>query len=173
MLLGGIPVYADRPRTPWPSQHARLTPSDKLIWGDWTEAKLVCQIHQLAIDGWSCRRIANRLNGLGVPTAYTKDDRRVGRGQRKERIQGVWRAGRTYIGNWGRGFVWYRCNGKLNDRGPIDGRCPAQAIKGPDIESMVWDDIERFLRNPGDILDELTREREMDSGAAIAEAERL
>jgi hypothetical protein len=36
---------------------------------------------------------------------------------------------------------------------------------------LVWDDIERFLHNPGDILEELTREREMEAGLAIAEAE--
>ena len=229
-------------------QHAHLVPSDKLIWEDWTEAKLVSQIYLwLAISGWSCRRIANHLNAIGIPTAYSKDDRMVRRGQRKERTQGLWRAGRirnlvknpvyrgelhygrrstkpdgrevivaevpalvtkeiweaaqmtlsgnrimakntkrnyllksvircgicglTYIGAWGRGFVWYRCNGRLSDRGPIPERCSALTIKGPDIEGVVWDDIERFLREPGDILEELSQEREMDSGAAIAEAE--
>ena len=231
-------------------QHARLVPSDKLIWGDWTQAKLVSQIYRwLAIDGWSCRRIANHLNALLVPTAYAKDERLVRRGQRKERTQGLWRAGRirnlvknpvyrgelqygrrstipdgrevivaevpalvsreiweaaqmtlsgnrimaknternyllksvircgicglTYIGAWGRGFVWYRCNGRLTDRGPIPERCSALTIKGPDIEGVVWDDIERFLREPGDILEELAKEREMDSGEAVAEAERM
>ena len=76
-------------------QHARLVPSDKLIWGNWTEADLVRQIyHWLAIEGWSCPRIAEHLNILGVPTAYTKDDRLLRRGQLKERTQGLWRAGR-------------------------------------------------------------------------------
>ena len=231
-------------------QHARLVPSDKLIWGNWTEADLVRQIyHWLAIEGWSCPRIAEHLNILGVPTAYTKDDRLVRRGQRKERTQGLWRAGRicnlvknpvyrgelqygrrsarpdgreviaaeipplvsrdiweaaqltlsgnrlmakntkrnyllksvircgisghAYIGSWSRNAVRYRCNGQLTDRGPIPERCPAKAIRGPDIDAVVWDDIERFLREPGDILEELAQERTMDAGAAIAEAERL
>ena len=81
--------------------------------------------------------------------------------------------GLTYIGSWGRGFCWYRCNGRLTDRGPIPERCCALALRGPVIDTLVWEDIERFLRDPGDILEELSREKEMDAGAAITEAERL
>ncbi len=230
--------------------HARLVPSDEIIWGNWTESDLARQIYRwLAFEGWSCRRIAEHLNALGVPTVYAKDGRLVRRGQRKERTQGKWRAGRirnlvknpvyrgelqygrrstkpdgreiiasevpalvsreiweaaqmtlsgnrlmakntrriyllksvircgicglTYIGSWGRGFAWYRCNGRLTDRGPISGRCSALALKGPDIDTVVWDDIERFLRDPGDILVELSHEMEMNAGEAIAEAERM
>jgi site-specific DNA recombinase len=211
---------------------------------------LVRQIyHWLAVEGWTCPRIAQHLNSLGVPTAYTKDERLVRRGQRKERTQGWWRPGRIrslvtnpvykgeqqygrrsskpegreiisaqvpalvseevwqaaqetlasnrlmakntpcvyllksvircggcgryYIGSWGRGFPWYRCNGALTDRRPVQERCPAKALKGPDLEPLVWEDVKRFLRNPGDILEELTREREIDAGVAIAEAERV
>ena len=233
-------------------QHAHLVPSSEIIWGDWTGADLVRKIYQwLAIECWSCRRIADHLNNLGVPTAYAKDGRlvKIKRGERKERTQGKWRAGRirnlvknpvyrgelqygrrtknasgrevisasiqalvsddiwqaaqetlsrnrtvskntprvyllksvircaccglTFIGSWGRGFHWYRCNGQLTDRGPIEGRCPAKILKGPDIETLVWDDVERFLRDPGELLEELSREREMDAGAAIIEAERI
>ena len=54
-------------------QHARLVPSDKLIWGNWTEADLVRQIyHWLAIEGWSCPRIAEHLNILGFPPPTPK-----------------------------------------------------------------------------------------------------
>jgi site-specific DNA recombinase len=228
-------------------QTARLVPSNEIIWSDWTEADLVRKIyHWMAIDGWTCPRVTRHLNALGVPTAYTKDERLVRRGQRKEHTQGCWRpnrvlsivtnpvyrgelqygrrstkpgrevisapvpalvtvevwhaaqrtlalnriipkntgrihllrsvircggCGKRYIGCWGRGFVWYRCNGRLIDRSPIDQRCQSKAIRGPDLEMLVWDDIERFLHNPGDILEELTREREMEAGLAIAEAE--
>ena len=82
-------------------------------------------------------------------------------------------SGHAYIGSWSRNAVRYRCNGQLTDRGPIPERCPAKAIRGPDIDAVVWKDIERFLREPGDILEELAQERTMDAGAAIAEAERL
>ncbi|MGH2544265.1 MAG: zinc ribbon domain-containing protein [Ardenticatenaceae bacterium] len=69
--------------------------------------------------------------------------------------------------------TWYRCNGKAPQRGKIEGKCPSKAFKGEQLEPLVWCDIERFLRNPGDILEELQREREMDEGAAAAEAERM
>lgn len=233
-------------------QNARLTPSNELIWGDWTEAQLVRKIYRwLAFEGWSCRKIADYLNGLRVPTAYSRTGKlvKIKLGERRERTQGVWRPGRirnlvvnpvyrgelqygrrstkadgrevivaevpalvsreiweaaqdtlhrnrkvvkntkrhyllksvircgccglSYVGAWDRGFVLYRCNGKLTERGPIEGRCPAKSLKGPDIDTVVWDDIERFLRDPGDILQELSQEREMDARAAIAEAERV
>jgi site-specific DNA recombinase len=79
--------------------------------------------------------------------------------------------GRYYVGCWSRKYPRYRCNGQLTDRRPDQQRCPSKTIKGPDLEPVVWDDIQRFLRDPGDILEELEREREMDQGVAIAEAE--
>lgn len=231
-------------------QHARLVPTKEIIWGDWTGADLVRWFyHWLAIEGWSCRKIADHLNTLGVPTAYTKDGRLVKVGERKERTQGKWTAGRirnivvqpiyrgeqqygrrsinsqgreviiaevpalvsrelweaaqitlsgnrlmakntkrnyllkkvircggcgrTYIGSWSRNAVRYRCNGRLRDRGPISERCYSLDLRGPDIDTVVWPDIERFLRDPGDILEELNRERELDFGDAVAEADRM
>ena len=81
--------------------------------------------------------------------------------------------GLTYVACPGRSFHWYRCNGKLTDRGPIQGRCQSKAIKGPDLDSVVWEDVQRFLLDPGDIMDELSHEREANAGQAIAEAERV
>ncbi len=71
--------------------HVYLVPSDTVMWADLTEADVVRRIYrQLVIDQWSCRRIADELNALGIPTAYQKD----GRGVRGERTQGRWRPGR-------------------------------------------------------------------------------
>lgn len=39
------------------------------------------------------------------------------------------------------------------------------------LEPIVWDDIVRFLRNPGDVFDELALER--DGGSAVAQAEAI
>jgi site-specific DNA recombinase len=222
---------------------ARLIPSDHVIWADWTEADLVRHIYYwLALEGWSCRRIADELNRLGVPTAYQKD----GRGIRGKKTQGKWRPGRIrnlvvnpiykgelqygrrtknedreviraeveplvskeiwdaaqatlkanliipknsrrtyllrsliacgicglhYSGSINRGLTWYRCNGQMVERGQ-EGYCPGKSIKGADLEPFVWADVERFLRHPGDLLDELRGEREMNSAAAVLEAER-
>ena len=72
-----------------------MVPSDEIIWGDWTGVDLVRRLyHWLAIEVWSCHKFADHLNNLGVPTAYTKDGRLVKVGERKERTQGKWRAGR-------------------------------------------------------------------------------
>jgi site-specific DNA recombinase len=80
--------------------------------------------------------------------------------------------GLHYCGSANRGKVWYRCDGQLVERGPVKGRCPGKSVAGPDLELVVWDDILRFLRDPGDLLDELAAEREMSSAAAVAEAQR-
>ena len=224
---------------------ARLVLSDVIVWSDWTEADLVRRIYRwLAVDGWSCRRIAAQLNALGIPTTYQRD----GRGIRGKRTQGLWRPGRIrnlvvnpvykgelqygrrskkpdgrdiisasieplvskeiwdaahatlaanritakngkrtyllrglivcgicglhYCGCSNKGTAWYRCDGQLVERGPIEGRCPGKSVKGPDLEPIVWDDIERSLRNPGDLIDELASERNGTAAAAVAEADR-
>ena len=225
-------------------EKAHLVPSDVIIWGDWTEADLVRRIYYwLAVDEWSCRRIADELNRLGVPTAYQKD----GRGIRGKKTQGKWRPGRIrnlvvnpvykgklqygrrsnkpdrevigadieplvseevwdaaqatlaanritpkngkrtyllrglivcgicglhYCGCSNRGTAWYRCDGQLVERGPIEGRCPAKSVKGPELEPAVWDDIERWLRNPGDLIHELAADGNGTAAAAVAEADR-
>jgi site-specific DNA recombinase len=229
---------------------ARLIQSDMVVWADWTEADLVRHIYRrLAVDEWSCRRIADELNARGVPTAYVQDGRLVKkRGGRKLRTQGKWRPGRIrnlvvnpvyrgelqygrrskksggrdvvsasieplvskeiwdaaqatlaanrikpkngkrtyllrgliicgicglhYCGCSNRGTPWYRCDGQLVERGPIEGRCPSKSVKGPELERPVWDDIERWLRNPGDLVDELAAERNGTAAAAVAEADR-
>jgi site-specific DNA recombinase len=76
---------------------ARLVPNDAMIGDQWTEAELVYQIyHWLATEHWTCVRIADHLNALGVPTSYQKDGRLLKdeSGKRTKRTQGKWRAGR-------------------------------------------------------------------------------
>jgi site-specific DNA recombinase len=82
--------------------------------------------------------------------------------------------GLNYTGSMSHGDVWYRCNGQLVGRGPLEGRCPAKGVKGEQLEPVIKRDIEGFFRNPGDLLKELAEqvEREHDSATAVAEAER-
>jgi site-specific DNA recombinase len=229
---------------------ARLVPSDGLIYGDWTEADLVRQMYAwLAVEGWSCVRIADYLNGLGVPTSYAKDGRLVKkRGERAERTQGRWRAGRirnlivnpiykgeyqygrrtkyqravltssvpalvsnemweeaqrqlranrlmtknpgrtyllrslarcsicglTFVGTPGRaGLAWYRCNGQIVGRGPIEGRCPSRAFRADWIEPVVLEDVKSWLSDPGAIVEQLREERHQTTAQGVQEAERL
>ena len=90
-------------------------------------------------------------------------------------LKGVMRCatcGLTYVGSRGRDSVcWYRCNGQLVERGPHPGRCPNPSVRSDLIEEAVWADVERFLRDPGDILAELDGGREQEAARAITEAD--
>jgi site-specific DNA recombinase len=248
---GGIVAYGFRVQGK--KDTARLVPDETVVWADRTAADIVRWIYErLAIDHWSCRRIAEELNARGVPTHYARDGRLVRpRGERARRTQGVWRSGRirnlivnsvyrgalqygrrttpktrgrevfaapveavvspalwhaaqealaanrtiakntrrkyllrgvihcgidglSYCGTQGRGEVgWYRCTGQMVERGPLPGRCWGQSIRTDAIEPQIWADIERWLRDPGDILDELDGQRERDAQGAVAVAESI
>ena len=79
--------------------------------------------------------------------------------------------GLTYVGSWSNKAGWYRCGGQLVERGPIPGRCLGTSVRNDAIELPVWDDIEAWLRNPGDVLDALDGIGEREAQGAIAEAE--
>jgi len=66
----------------------------------------------------------------------------------------------------------YRCNGQLAARHREGGRCPGKAIRCSWLDELVWADIEAFLRNPGDIAQELADEMNQGTDGAVAEAER-
>jgi site-specific DNA recombinase len=105
-------------------------------------------------------------------------NRRVSRNtHRRYLLKGIIRCGScglTYVGSQGRpGSSWYRCGGRQADRGPLGGACPSAFLRGAEIERQVWADIERFLRNPGDVLADLEAELGGENEAAIAEAERI
>jgi site-specific DNA recombinase len=225
---------------------ARLVPDGRVLWADRSAAELVAWMYQrIALDHWTCPRLAAELNALGIPTPYARD----GRGVRGKATAGVWRAGRlrnllvnpvyrgeqqygrrtekrgreviaglvptlvspalwhaaqaviaqnrimakhhrrTYIlrsvvhcaicglaygGTPGRdGTAWYRCGGRSRDRGRLEGACRGRAVKSEILEARVWADIERFLRDPGEILDELDQAREREAASGVAEAESI
>jgi hypothetical protein len=77
--------------------------------------------------------------------------------------------GLHFSGSVGRDTVWYRCNGQLVERGALQGRCPAKSIKGIELEPVIWADVERFLREPGAIIEELSWQS--DAAAAIVDLE--
>jgi site-specific DNA recombinase len=82
--------------------------------------------------------------------------------------------GLTYIGSRGRQDIgWYRCSGQMADRGPLPGRCPGQALRTDAIDNIVWADVERWLRDPGDVLNDLEIERGGHSRSAVAAAEAI
>ena len=76
-------------------------PSDEILWSNFTEADVVRKIYnRLAVDGWSCVRIAKEFNSLGIPTDYVHDNRQVLiKGQRKELTRVSRRAG-AFAASW-------------------------------------------------------------------------
>ena len=110
-----------------------LVPDDSIMWADLSAADVVRRIyHHLAVDGWSCPRIANEFNDLGIPTAY----RRAGRGVRGKRTQETWRPGhiRNLVNNTVyRGTLQYgRRSSKPNGREVIS------APVAPLVSEQTW-----------------------------------
>ncbi len=90
-------------------------------------------------------------------------------------LRGVLRCGiddLTYVGSRGRDDVgWYRCNGQLVERGPIPGRCWGQSVRTDAIEPTIKADVERWLRDPGEVLADLDGAAEAELHTAVVEAE--
>jgi site-specific DNA recombinase len=113
--LGGIVPYGYRKTGE--KQNAHLVLSEEPIPGlAMSEAEVIREVFRMAaVEGKSCRVIADRLNDLRIPCAYVRDDRLLLRGKRKQRTSGVWRPGRirglitnrTYMGihDWGKRAV--------------------------------------------------------------------
>jgi site-specific DNA recombinase len=76
---------------------ARLVVSEETIPNlAMSEADVVRKIFQMsAVEKKSTRQIAARLNSLNVPCAYSRDDKLILRGKRKQRTLGVWRGPRV------------------------------------------------------------------------------
>src|ERR1700730_742933 len=241
--LGGIVPYGYR--KVGEKATARIIISDEKMPGFvLSEADVIRSIYRMAAaERKSCFRIADFLNRLQVPCAYTRDGRQLLRGKRKQNTSGLWRPARvrnlivskTYMGQheygkrttnknrriilrdvpaivdcdtWQQaqavlksnqlfsprngkmqyllrglikcglcgltyigiitnrtqtkpGTVHYRCNGKQGYRGIYGAqgeRCPAKDVNGDDLETLIWADVQGFLRDPGSIIEQL-RER--------------
>jgi site-specific DNA recombinase len=67
--------------------------------------------------------------------------------------------GLTFIGTCqtrpsGKLEFYYRCNGKHSARqlfGPDGKRCASKDLNGQHLDSLIWTDVESFLRNPGEV----------------------
>ena len=81
--------------------------------------------------------------------------------------------GLTYIGTASSGGrAYYVCNGKSQPRGLYGAqgkKCPSKSVNAQAIEAAVWQDIEGFLRHPGEVLDQFAARVE----GQYEEAERL
>lgn len=225
-------------------QTAHVIPADEVVPGCPFSAVDVVKLifERLALEGRSCRVIADELNAMGIPTRYQID----GRGVRGKRVQGRWAAGavrriatnplsrgcqsygrrsakprqvitapapalvseemwrqaqetlarnrnvakntshvyllrgvmkcascgRTFCGTQSHGETWYRGDGTLHRAKLAGDRCFAKVVKGVYLEEPVWADIERLLRDPGDLIDELATEMTENPAREAMEKER-
>ncbi len=111
----------------------RLVPDDSPMWEHLSAADVVRRIYNhLAVDGWSCKRIANEFNDLGIPTAY----RRVGRGVRGKRTRETWHSGHVrnlVVNPVYKGLLQYgRRSSRPNGRSVISASVP------PLVSDDVW-----------------------------------
>src|SRR5262249_45713193 len=93
--IGGIVPYGYRKQGE--RREARLVLSEEPIPGMLVpEVDVMRLIYRMAaVERKSCFKIADHLNGLGIPCAYIRDDRMILRGKRKERTSGLWRPSRV------------------------------------------------------------------------------
>ena len=89
--------------------------------------------------------------------------------------------GLTYVGELnvrrdGRRDYYYRCNGKQATRGiyGVKGqRCPSKGVRGPQLEQVIWADVEEFLRKPGVVIEHLQTRMRGEASNASKDRERL
>ena len=93
--MGGIVPYGYR--QVGAKRSARIVLSEEPIPGaSLSEAEVIGEVFRMtAVEKKSCWVIAARLNDLGIPCAYARDDRLVLHGKRKQRTSGLWRPGRV------------------------------------------------------------------------------
>ncbi len=63
--------------------------------------------------------------------------------------------------------AYYSCGGKSQLRGLYGAqgkKCPSQRVNAITLETAVWKDIETFLRNPEDVLEQLVQQMHIQEG---------
>jgi site-specific DNA recombinase len=227
---GGVVAYGFRVDGEKPN--ARLVPDREPVRHGLSPADIITRMYErVALDDWSCRKVADEFNALGIPTHSELD----GPGTRKKDTQKTWGEGRIrnmlvrplfkgvqtygerskkgpreviaaaiepivsdelwdaaqaalarhrvcaknsdrvyllrtvmvcslcglhYNGSMNRGTAYYRCGGQRRGRGGQHQPCQSRGFKAELLEPLVWQDVEMFLREPGDLIDVLQAEAE-------------
>jgi site-specific DNA recombinase len=66
--------------------------------------------------------------------------------------------GLAYVGDGSstRNYSYYRCNGSRNVNKTLDKRCKATSLRAEMAEDIVWNDVKKLIKNPGDLIQKLT-----------------
>ncbi len=119
---------------------------------------------------WQKAQDALRRNMIFAPKNHKREY--LLRGKIKCGCCGLTYVGTAWAASNNRLKVYYACNGKIGYRGQYGEQgktCPSKAINGEAIEGYVWKDVERFLRNPGEVLAQLADQQ----SEKVGEADRL
>ena len=76
----------------------------------------------------------------------------------------------------GKSEFYYRCNGNQGARGLYGAhgeRCPSKAVRGEELEQMVWGDVEEFLRKPSVVIERLQARMQAEAGDGTKNRDRL
>lgn len=110
-----------------------------------SEADVVRMMYRLCInEGWSCHKIAEHLNTLGVLPVYARDQRGVLRGKHKVGTASVWRAGRV------RSVLANTAYKGLHVYGKHSGNSEREVIERsvePIIDADTWARAQQVLRD--------------------------
>jgi len=71
---------------------------------------------------------------------------------------------------------YYRCNGNQGARGLYGARgerCPSKAVRGKELEQMVWSDVLEFLSKPSVVIERLQARMKDEAGDAAKHRDRL
>lgn len=139
--MGGIVPYGYRKTGE--KRDARIVISEDPIPGmAMSEVDVIRDVFRMAaVERKSCYVIAVKLNELGVPCAYVRDDRVVLRGKRKGRTAGVWRPGRVRGLLRNRTYMGIHEFGKRTASGRPVIRRPVPAI----VNEAIWNKAQKTL----------------------------
>jgi site-specific DNA recombinase len=66
--------------------------------------------------------------------------------------------GLAYVGDGSqtRNYSYYRCTGTRNVNKTLDKPCQATSLRAEMAEKIVWNDVKKLIKNPGDLIQKLT-----------------
>jgi len=121
----------------------------------------------VSIDLWERAQKALHDRQLADPRSSTATRPYLLRGLIKCGLCGL-----TYIGAASPPYksterIYYVCNGKgqLRGRYGAEGKkCPSKTVNAIALETAIWKDIETFLRNPGEVIEQLGQQMHLQMG---------
>ena len=177
-LASGSTLYAEAKRlntlgVPAPGLRYSTGPSKKPKATGWREAVLHDLVHRRTYEGIAEVRLATgEVVEQEVPAIVSPKVRRRAIGQLRENqcysggrphrfyllrglvkcaVCGSGCTGRTKTA-YGRRYVYYRCRDDHTSRGVRADRGHAPGVPAEWLEATIWDDVRRFLSNPGETL---------------------